>query len=401
MNIKFLFKAISFFMINTLLFTRAENIDECNELKDSWYDNIKQCKSNDIGKAYYLILEGEINQELIDKIATFSELNTLHLIFVPLTDELDFKPLRKLNKVISLCFDNEMKGEYNPLRVRNKVIKYFPNLTRISFYHVIIGKSALDEIGTLAKLQSIEIHKTTFDEDASLHSFKSLSNLTKLLIDSYKQSLKRISTSLNYLTNLENLEIRAHGADFAFLTHSSLKNLKNLKYLDVSNDIGLNLDKIGYLTNLEYLYLNCENITSLPESIGNLKKLKEIDLYGNPISVIPDTIGDLESLVDLYLGDNNIEVIPESIGNLKNLKYLYLARNQITEIPSSIGNLTNLERLTLSHNKIQSIPDSIGNLKNLKYLYLDENNITTIPDSIKNSSTIKELDISNNPIKEE
>jgi len=445
MKFKLLFETIFLFILNTYLFTRAESINECDEIKNNWEDNISQCKVNDSGKVNYIIVKDGITQDLIDKIATLSELKTISLVYIPFSDELNFRPFRNLTKLNSLCIDYEKrKGEYDPFRVPNKVLKYFPNLTLLSLYHVIIGKSALDEIGTLTKLQSIEIYKTIFDEDATFHSFKSLSNLTHLVIESYNRSLKRVSTSLNYLTNLKNLEIRAHGADFAFLSHSSLKNLQQLKYLDISNDVGLNLDKIGYLTNLILLYLDCENITSLPNTIGNLKMLKEMSLFANPIKTLPDSIGDLESLENLYLADNEIESIPESIGNLKNLRILNFGRNRITEIPSSIGNMTNIEQLYLdnnkikvipdsignlkkldrvsftrneiesipdsignlenlinlsfSYNKIQTVPDTIGNLKSLKYLFLNNNNITSIPDSIKNLSSIKELHLENNPI---
>ncbi|ORX64929.1 L domain-like protein [Anaeromyces robustus] len=451
MKFNLLFKVISLFILNACLFTRAESINECNEVKENWGDFISQCKNDDAGKAYYLIVKYGITQDLIDKISTFSELKTISFVYVPIDDELNFRPFRKNTKLNSVCFDNEKTGpyrlDYEPYRVRNKVIKYFPNLTLISFYHVIIGKSALDEIGTLTKLTSIEFHKTTFDDDATFHSFKSLTNLTRLQIEAYKKTLKRVSTSLNYLTNLVNLEIRADGADFAFLSHPTLENLKSLKYLDVTNDIGLDLKYIGSLTNLVLLILDCSNAKSFPNNIGNLKNLKEITLFSSPIKTLPDSFGDLESLENIYLASNEIETIPESIGNLKNLRILNLGYNKIKEIPSSIGNLVNLEKLSLesnsievipesignlkkldnlslsynkievipesignlenivnlrlSNNNIQSIPDSIGNLQNLKYLYLNNNNITSIPDSLNNLSSIRELNLNNNPIKSE
>jgi len=448
MKFNLLFEAIFLCILNTYLFTRAESINECDEIRNIWGDNIELCKVNDSGKIYYIDVKGGITQELIDKIATLSELKTMSLVYIPFGEELNFRPFRNHTKLNSLCIDYEKRrGEYDPQRVPSKVIKYFPNLTLLTLYHVIIGKPALDEIGTLTKLQTLEFHKTVFDEDATLHSFKSLTNLTHLVIESYNRSLKRISTSLNYLTNLSNLEIRADGADFAFLTHSSLKNLQQLKYLDITNDVGLNLDKIGYLTNLILLYLDCENITSLPNTIGNLKNLKELSLYSNPIKTLPDSIGDLESLENLYLADNEIESIPESIGNLKNLRILNLGRNRITEIPSSIGDMTNIKQMSLdnnkikiipdsignlksldhvsfarneietipdsignlenmininlSYNKIQTIPDTIGNLKNLKYLFLNDNNITSIPDSFNNLTSLRELNLENNPISSE
>ncbi|ORX64928.1 L domain-like protein [Anaeromyces robustus] len=398
MKFNLLFKTISLFMLNTsYLFTRAESINECNEIKENWGNYVSQC-INDSGKASEITIKGGITQDLINKLATLSELDTLSFVYVPINDELNFRPLRNLTKLHSVSFDNEKRREYDPFRVRNKLLKYFPNLTRLEFYHVIIGKSALDEIGSLTNLKSVEFYKTTFDEDATFHSFKLLSNLKYLVIESYNRTLKRVSTSLNYLTNLETLEIKANGADVAFISHSTLENLQKLRTIDITNDVGLNLKRIGCLTNLVYLRLVCENTTSLPNNIGNLKKLKELSLYGNPIKTIPDTIGDLESLEDLYLADNQIESIPESIGNLAKLKYLNLARNKITSIPSSIGNLSNLQRLSLDGNQIEIIPDSLENLEKLDHLSLENNKIKVIPDSIGNLKKLDHLLLSSNEI---
>jgi Leucine-rich repeat (LRR) protein len=55
---------------------------------------------------------------------------------------------------------------------------------------------------------------------------------------------------------------------------------------------------------LTKLLLSENQITSLPESIGNLTNLEELDLSGNELSVLPETIFNLNNLTKLSLSNN-------------------------------------------------------------------------------------------------
>ena len=104
---------------------------------------------------------------------------------------------------------------------------------------------------------------------------------------------------------------------------------------------------------------------------------KELELFRKyDKKLYDDYVNYLSNLKELYLEDNELTSLPDWIGTLTNLEDLNLNYNKLTSLPYSIGNLTNLKRLSLHNNKLESLPESIGNLKNLRYLDLEYNPIS-------------------------
>jgi internalin A len=111
---------------------------------------------------------------------------------------------------------------------------------------------------------------------------------------------------------------------------------------------------------------------------------KELILSHNQLTTLPESIGNLVNLQYLNLCYNQLTILQEPIDNLVNLKELYLDHNKLTTLPELIGNLVNLTYLSLGYNQLTALPESISRLVNLKYLYLNNNRLTTLPASILN-----------------
>jgi len=179
----------------------------------------------------------------------------------------------------------------------------------------------------------------------------------------------------------------------------NIGNLTNLTSLFLySNQLTTLPKSIGDLTFLEDLLLSENHITALPENIGKLTNLRSLYLFSNSLTVLPISIGNLMYLEELVVSANQLITLPESIGNLINLKSLDIESNQLTALPESIGNLTILDDLYLERNQLISLPESIGNLSSLTYLNLSENQLSSLPESFGNLTNIDVLDVSGNQL---
>ena len=67
--------------------------------------------------------------------------------------------------------------------------------------------------------------------------------------------------------------------------------------------------------------MGCENLTTLPESMGNLTQLTELGLMGcESLTTLPESIGKLTQLTELDLrGCEKLTMLPESIQQLTKL----------------------------------------------------------------------------------
>ncbi|MBA0788420.1 hypothetical protein Gotri_028238 [Gossypium trilobum] len=123
----------------------------------------------------------------------------------------------------------------------------------------------------------------------------------------------------------------------------------------------------GKMECLLVLYLDGINIKELPSSIGNLRRLKVLNLKDcKSLRSLPIKIG-MESLEKS--GCSNLKRFPEIDGKMECLQELSLDGTGIKELPISIGNLSSLVLLNLKDcRNLVDLPRSIGGCRSLKSL---------------------------------
>lgn len=173
------------------------------------------------------------------------------------------------------------------------------------------------------------------------------------------------------------------------------------------------IEQIGSYSDLEVLSISCvEDLQALPESIGQLSKLRELRIdNGNGCSmnpVLPETMGNLHSLetLVLYGAQDPREAgaqpaqrhkFPGSMSQLKNLTHVDLGRNGLEEIPSFVKDLPKLREFGFAWNmKLKRIPPFMSSLRELTTLNLDANDLHDLPDFLATLPKLTKVSLGDN-----
>ena len=124
----------------------------------------------------------------------------------------------------------------------------------------------------------------------------------------------------------------------------------------------------------------------MPNSFWNLTELETLRITDNNLTRIPDSIGNLQNLDELYecnrtcaamshltkgvgrrLDNTQPTAVPHAIGTLVKLRILSLGSNRLTALPA-LGDLTELGALIASSNLLNQLPESFRHLARLSLL---------------------------------
>ncbi|NXW88171.1 LRCH1 protein, partial [Alopecoenas beccarii] len=194
--------------------------------------------------------------------------------------------------------------------------------------------------------------------------------------DLSKNRLTEVPTELCHFVSLETLNLYHNCIK---IIPDAIVNLQMLTYLNLSRNQLSSLPACLCGLPLKVLIASNNKLGSLPEEIGQLKQLMELDVSCNEITALPQQIGQLKSLKELNVRRNYLEVLPQELVQLPLVKFDFSC-NKVLVIPICFRKMMQLQVLLLENNPLQSPPAQIctkGKVHIFKYLTVQACQIKT------------------------
>ncbi|XP_054884692.1 DISP complex protein LRCH3 isoform X3 [Poeciliopsis prolifica] len=154
--------------------------------------------------------------------------------------------------------------------------------------------------------------------------------------------------------------------------------------------------EVCLFVSLEYLnlYQNC--LRSLPDGLVNLQALTHLNLSRNQLSVLPAVVCSLPLKV-LIASNNKLVSLPEELGQLRHLTELDVSCNEIRTLPSQVGQLEALRDLNIRRNHLVRLPSELAELP-LVRLDFSCNKVISIPVCYRGLTQLQAIILDNNPL---
>ncbi|MGC5702037.1 serine/threonine-protein kinase [Pseudomonas sp. NFXW11] len=181
--------------------------------------------------------------------------------------------------------------------------------------------------------------------------------------------------------------------------------------------------RAGQLAGIKRLDLSC-GLTEFPREIFALADSLEIlNLSGNALSSLPDDLHRLTRLRILFCSDNRFSELPACIGQCAQLsmigfkanriervpaaalppqlRWLILTDNRISELPDELGRRPLLQKLMLAGNRLSRLPASLGQCHRLELLRIAANRFSELPPFLLQLPSLTWLAYAGNPLESE
>ncbi|XP_075775145.1 leucine-rich repeat and calponin homology domain-containing protein 1 isoform X6 [Pelodiscus sinensis] len=194
--------------------------------------------------------------------------------------------------------------------------------------------------------------------------------------DLSKNRLTEVPMELCHFVSLETLNLYHNCIK---IIPDAIVNLQMLTYLNLSRNQLSSLPACLCGLPLKVLIASNNKLGSLPEEIGQLKQLMELDVSCNEITALPQQIGQLKSLRELNIRRNYLKVLPQELVDLPLVKFDFSC-NKVLVIPICFRKMVQLQVLLLENNPLQSPPAQIcmkGKVHIFKYLSIQACQIKT------------------------
>ena len=237
-----------------------------------------------------------------------------------------------------------------------------------------------------------ELRDDAFPDEADGGIFAGLQ-----LMDVHGNRIHALPPGLANLSQLTNLNLsRNQLIDAAFPIISRMTSLRELHLAE--NVLHGSLPScISGLENLEILDIHENAITDLTENLGQLSKLRVLNVAGNKLLSLPFEQMARLPLTEILASRNRLEgiLLPINIKNLPTLRLLEVGRNALVSIMAAEVAMPSLQSLDISNNRIACLPSATV-WPGLQTLTASENRITSLPHDFPTLKSLKSLDVGGN-----
>jgi len=147
---------------------------------------------------------------------------------------------------------------------------------------------------------------------------------------------------------------------------------------------------------LEILDLTDNNLSTLPDDINKLHKLRILFVSNNQFKEVPSVLASCSNLTMIGFRNNRIDTFNENAVPLQT-QWLILTDNNLKKLPNSMGDLKQLQKCMLSGNKLTALPQSMSKCHNLELLRIAVNQLTELPIWLLDLPKLSWLAYSGNP----
>lgn len=147
---------------------------------------------------------------------------------------------------------------------------------------------------------------------------------------------------------------------------------------------------------LEILDLSGNALSSLPDDLPRLHKLRILFCSNNRFTELPAVLGQCAQLGMVGFKSNQISHVPAA-ALPPQLRWLILTDNQISELPAELGRCTQLQKLMLAGNLLEALPQELAACTKLELLRIAANRFSALPDWLAALPRLSWLAYSGNP----
>jgi len=294
----------------------SQSNNQCKQLKKDIEDLgedsesiVRYCNTDRSGKLTVLTVDvakggKKLNSKVIEKIFSYNTITELEYYHDYSTIEKDEFPISRLTNLDQLTIVNSNHGHSSEevgesgrgarrFGISKNIIKSIPKSVKIlELNGIALTQKNIDELVTLTQLEQLTLYELNLNElSLNFDGFKKLSNVSQLVV-SEESDIKRAAFKIiTKFTNVSALDLEGtlHPLSFKEEDLKLLKNMKNLRFLNVKNTFKDEeaLENICSLTNIEYLMIDGKEVKSCEASQSQSPKISTNGQCGKEYGVCP------------------------------------------------------------------------------------------------------------------